>query len=207
MTREQLLGTVLYYVTRTLHSTLRVVVAEHPEYRADEPYLFAAWHGKQFLPVLELTRHRTPRALLVSPSRDGEILATLIQKLGSEVLRGSSRHNNVAALVAMMRKLKEGYSVGYGIDGPIGPIHKVKPGMTHMAQKLGIKIVPVGTAFSRKWVAEKAWDKYEIPKPFAKAALYLGKPISIAKTADLEQCNHELECRLHEAEAEAKKLI
>jgi len=107
----------------------------------------------------------------------------------------------------MMRKLKAGYSLGFGIDGPIGPIYKVKPGMTHMAQKFKIPIIPVGTAFSRSWVAEKAWDKYEIPKPFAKAVFYLGKPFTIEKEADLATSNDMLERLIIQAEITAKTLL
>ncbi|MFX5622524.1 DUF374 domain-containing protein, partial [Acinetobacter baumannii] len=88
----------------------------------------------------------------ISPSKDGDLLTVWLKKLGYEVIRGSSRHQNISALAGMIRKLKKGYSLGFGIDGPIGPIYKVKPGMTHMAQKLGIPIVPVGSAFSQKWV-------------------------------------------------------
>ena len=107
----------------------------------------------------------------------------------------------------MIRKLKAGYSLGFGIDGPIGPIYKVKPGMTHMAQKLRIPIIPVGSAFSRSWVFEKAWDKYEIPKPFAKAVFYLGKPFIIEKEVDLAISNGMLEGLIIQAEITARALL
>lgn len=203
MTRYTFLGLLAYYVTRLLHGTLRVEIHHHPEYNPEKQYLGAFWHGKQFLPVFDMARHQTKRAVLVSSSKDGEILATWLGKIGYTVIRGSSRHNNVRALSQMIRALKEGYTIGYGIDGPIGPIYQVKPGMTHMAKKLGIAIIPIGSAFSRQWIITKAWDKYEIPKPFAKAILYIGKPMIIDKDSDLECCNALLEKNIHDAEAQA----
>jgi lysophospholipid acyltransferase (LPLAT)-like uncharacterized protein len=202
MTRKsQILGYFAYCVTLLLSKTLRVVISKHPEYNPKTQYLFAFWHGKQLLPVFQLQKHQTERAVLVSPSRDGDMLTVWLKNLGYEVIRGSSRKQN------MIRKLKAGYSLGFGIDGPIGPIYKVKPGMTHMAQKFRIPIIPVGSAFSRRWVAEKAWDRYEIPKPFSKAVFYLGKPFYIEKEADLATSNDMLEGLITEAEKVAKKLL
>lgn len=205
--KSQILGHLAYYITLLLGMTLRVVISKHPEYNPKTQYLFAFWHGKQLLPVFELQNHDTQRAVLVSPSRDGDLLSIWLRNLGYEVIRGSSRKQNISALAGMIRKLKEGYSLGFGIDGPIGPIYKVKPGMTHMAQKFGIAIIPVGSAFSHRWVFEKAWDKYEVPKPFAKAVFYLGKPFYIEKEADLAISNDMLERLINDAEKTAKTLL
>ncbi len=205
--KSRFLGYIAYCITRLLGLTWKVVVSKHPDYHPKVQYLFAFWHGKQLLPVLELQHHATARAVLVSPSRDGDILTVWLKNLGYEVIRGSSRKQNISALAGMIRKLKAGYSLGFGIDGPIGPIYQVKPGMTHMAQKLGIPIIPVGSAFSRSWVFEKAWDKYEIPKPFAKAVFYLGEPFVIEKEADLMMSNNRLEKLIIQAEMTAKTLL
>lgn len=205
--KSRILGYFAYYLTLLLAKTLRVVISQDPEYNPKAQYLFAFWHGKQLLPVFQLQTHDTRRAVLVSPSRDGDMLTVWLKNLGYEVVRGSSRKQNISGLVGMLRKLKAGYSLGFGIDGPIGPIYKVKPGMTHMAQKLRIPIIPVGSAFSRRWVAKKAWDQYEIPKPFAKAVFYLGKPFYIEETADLSISNDKLEALIAEAEMKAKTLL
>lgn len=205
--KRKILGLLAYGIANLLRTTLTVEVISHPDYQINQQYLFAFWHGKQFLPVLELQNHETKRAVLVSPSKDGDLLSVWLKKLNYEIIRGSSRHKNISALVGMMRKLKEGHSLGFGIDGPIGPIYKVKPGMTHMAQKYQIPIIPMGSAFSRKWIIAKAWDKYEIPKPFAKAVLYIGKPIWIGENLDLQVANLDLEEAIHRSEAEAHTLL
>lgn len=205
--KSRLLGNLIYFIITLLRKTLTVVVVNDIKYQPDQPFLFAFWHGKQLLPILELQRHKTKRAVLVSPSRDGDLLTAWLENLHYEVIRGSSRRGNIGALKAMIRFLKAGYSLGFGIDGPVGPIYKVKPGMTHMAQRCGIAIVPVGSAFSRRWVAQKAWDRYEIPKPFSKAVFYLGQPLYIAKDADLEASNQALEAAIQAAELNAQHLL
>lgn len=201
------LGLFAYVVSTVLSWTLKIRIVNHPEYNFENQYLFAFWHGKQLLPVLKFNTHKTAHAVLVSSSKDGDILTEWLKRLGYEVVRGSSRRRNISALVGMMKKLKEGFSLGFGVDGPIGPIYKVKPGMTYMAQKVGIEIVPVGTALSHKWVFNKAWDRYEVPKPFSSCACYLGKPLYIDKDADLEQWNLVLEEAIQQAEAKALSLL
>jgi lysophospholipid acyltransferase (LPLAT)-like uncharacterized protein len=205
--KSQLLGNLAYVIVSVLAKTLRVTIVKHADYDPKTPYLFAFWHGKQLLPVLTLTQHQTRRAVLVSPSRDGDLLSICLSRLGYEIVRGSSRHRNIESLVGMIRKLKAGCSLGFGIDGPIGPLHQVKPGMTHLAQKLNIPIIPVGSAFNRAWIFDKAWDKYALPQPFSQAILYLGKPIIIEAGADLDLANRALEKNIHQAEAEAAALL
>jgi lysophospholipid acyltransferase (LPLAT)-like uncharacterized protein len=206
--KYRILGHLVYLLTSLSRRTLRLVVSIHPEYNAHQAHLVAFWHGKQLLPILELNSIvKTERAVLVSASRDGDILTTWLENLGYRIIRGSSRHQNISALSGMIRKLKDGHSLGFGIDGPIGPLHKVKPGMTHMSQKLQIPIIPVGSAFSRKWVIEKAWDKYEIPKLFSKAAIYVGKPFVVDAEADLDESNLRLEEAIHQAEEKAQSLL
>lgn len=201
--KSRLLGYLAFAISFLLGKTLRVEVLSSAAYDPYQQYLFAFWHGKQLLPVLALKHHKTERAVLVSSSRDGDLLTIWLKCLGYEVIRGSSRHNNISGLIGMSRKLRAGYSLGFGIDGPIGPIYQVKPGMTYLAQKFNIPIIPVGSAFNHRWVVERAWDKYEIPKPFAKAVFYLGKPFIMEEKSDLHASNLQLEQLIKEAEAEA----
>lgn len=205
--QNQLLGGLAYCLSALLMKTLRIKMECDVGYCKNQQYLFAFWHGKQWLPIINLIEHDIKMAALVSPSKDGDLLTVWLEKIGYDVIRGSSRHKNVSALSGMIRKLKVGYSIGFGIDGPIGPIYKVKPGMTHMAQKLKIPIVPIGSAFSNKWILEKAWDRYEIPKPFSKAAFYLGQPLYISEQDDLELMNQSLEEQIQLAEQKAHRLL
>jgi lysophospholipid acyltransferase (LPLAT)-like uncharacterized protein len=203
----KVVGTAAFWGTKLLKYTLQIKVQAHPDYKNDQPYLFAFWHGKQLLPVLQLVRHNTPNTALVSPSRDGELLAVWLQKLGYDIVRGSSRDNNVRSTVQLLQRLQAGHSVGFGVDGPIGPMYQVKPGIIYMAQKCNIPIVPLGSAFSRKWLFNKAWDHYQVPKPFARAGYYIGEPIIINKNTDLERANIELGYLLHRAECKAAELL
>ncbi len=206
--KSWLLGNTARLLVGLIYSTMRVTVVIDPAVNTKQQALFAFWHGKQLLPIVELRKiYKMPISVLVSPSKDGDILTVWLQKIRYTVLRGSSRQKNVQGLREMIRQIKMGDSLGFGIDGPIGPIYKVKPGMTHMAQKFCLPIVPMGSAFEKKWVISKAWDKYEIPKPFSKAVFYLGKPIQLESHARLDEENLKLEQLIHDAGSKAQELL
>ena len=205
--KPKIAGRIIVLLSNLLKKSLQVKTYSHPAYHQSVPYLFAFWHGKQLMPVFFLEKHLTLKVALVSPSKDGDILAFWLNKLNYSVIRGSTRDGNIKCTIKLIKKIKQGYSAGFGIDGPIGPIYRVKPGMTYLSQKYNIPIVPLGNALLKKWIATKAWDKYQIPIPFSKATHYIGKPLYIGKDADLEVCNILLENSLHNAESHAIKLL
>ena len=79
-------------------------------------------------------------------------------------------------MVKLLNAAKEGYSVGIAADGPRGPRYQAKSGLAFLAYKTGIEIVPLGVAFSSKWLFKKAWDKYQFPLPFCKFPFILENP-------------------------------
>lgn len=204
----RIVGNFLHIVMLGLVSTLRIKVQKHPSIDPNRAYLFAFWHGKQALPGMVMPRyHNTRRCIMVSPSRDGAMLSVYLKKLGYEVVHGSSRVNNVAVTLRTKQLIEEGVSIGFGIDGPIGPIHVAKPGLVFLAGKCNIQVIPIGSAFSSCWTFHKAWDKFQLPKPFAKSGLVVGEPYSIAEDADIKEECLKLEKLLHQVEQQAADLI
>lgn len=124
--------------------------------------------------------------ILISNSKDGQILASAVEYLGFKTVRGSSHRGGVAGLLAGMKKMKEGYRMVLAVDGPKGPIYKVKDGITALAQKFEKPIVPVRGFCSRKFIFEKSWNKATLPMPFAKVDVVIGK-IKNYSTIELEE--------------------
>ena len=206
--QPKLIGMAAYYAFRGLRLTLRIKVIKDPNIDPKQHYLFAFWHGKQLLPSLSLQKHHnTPMCAMVSPSRDGEILSKYLHKCGFEVTRGSSRANNVASLIRLKNKLLGGTSLGFGVDGPIGPIYEVKPGIVYLSQKYNIPIIAMGSVFNSSWIVEKAWDKFAVPKPFSKACLMLDMPFTIPKDMDIADGCKMVAEKLKECEQKAQELL
>lgn len=159
------------------------------------------WHQHQVFCVKHLLEHRgagLKLGFLISPSVDGEIGAMAVRNLGGEVIRGSSTHTGARALRDYYQALAhQGVSPAITPDGPRGPPWKFKPGAVLLAQMSGRPMIPLSYAASRAWKIK--WDRFVIPKPFARVAIVVGEPVYVPKGLDaagLERLQLEMEQRL-----------
>lgn len=113
-------------------------------------------------------------ALMVSKSKDGEIMSTAMKVMGHIPVRGSSSKGAVAALLACIKKVREGYSTAVAVDGPRGPIYRVKDGVIAISKKLNRPIIPMRAKPYNAWHFEKAWNKARVAKPFSKIDIIIG---------------------------------
>ena len=67
-------------------------------------------------------------------------------------------------------------------DGPRGPRHTMNSGAAWLARATGAPILPVGVAVSRAWRLH-SWDRFTIPKPFARLVVCYGDPVTVAADA------------------------
>lgn len=150
------------------------------------PVIYSFWHRCVFL----ATYHFRNRGIAVMTSRsfDGEYIARIIEKFGYSAVRGSSTRGGVRALLAMHRDIDSGHSVAFTIDGPKGPANVAKPGPVLLARNTQAPIFPFYIAVDRAWILN-SWDKFIIPKPFARATVRIGKLIHVSADADSAALN------------------
>ncbi len=184
----------LYYLISALCKTLEIIkINEKPVSKLEEEnknYVFAFWHGKMLIPWY-INRKQNFSAL-VSRSKDGDILANLLQKWKYDVSRGSSHSGGKEALEEILLKANSKKNVSITPDGPTGPIYKMKAGAVITAKKSRIPIVLVGVFNSRKYVL-KSWDKFEIPKMFSKSVLVFSEPIYIDENLSYEKTTNKID--------------
>ncbi len=204
--KYRMYGNVLYFLLKVISKTLKIEIERSPKIDLKSNYIYGFWHNKLIIASVCLDYYEK-KAGMASPSNDGELIAVTLEKFGFNVVRGSSDQQPVKSLIAMANLVKKGYSAGTPVDGPKGPIYKVKPGMLFLAQKSGRQIVPVGGAYSRSWIFEKAWDKFQFPKPFSKVVCIEGDPIEIPKGADLEKYAEILEKEINRLDLEASEKL
>lgn len=186
-------GTLLYYFIKLLSLSFSFHrIASERIRETEETYIFCFWHEKLLVTALSM-RHVEKKAALASPSKDGELISVPLERMGFEMIRGSSNQKSVSSVISLLKYLKRGYSLGTPVDGPKGPAHKVKTGLLYLAQKSAVKIIPVGGAYTRKWILRKSWDQFQIPKPFSKIIYALGDPISVTEDMNLEDLALRLE--------------
>jgi lysophospholipid acyltransferase (LPLAT)-like uncharacterized protein len=139
-------------------------------------FIFALWHG-HLLPLL--WHHRGDgTVILISEHRDGEVVARAAKSLGYDLIRGSTTRGGGRALISMVRRLQQGDEIAITPDGPRGPAKKFAPGALVAAQRADCFILPTTVAADRAWRL-KSWDRFIIPKPFAKVTVAYGTPSKV----------------------------
>jgi lysophospholipid acyltransferase (LPLAT)-like uncharacterized protein len=175
--------------------TLRLQVEDPHDVVAfvkQQPVIFAIWHNR----LLMLPRVFDPsfptRQIygLISASRDGDLIAQFIERSGYGTIRGSSSRKGVIALRQLVETLRADGNVLVTPDGPRGPVYQVSQGIIFLAQKSGAPIVPIHMEYSSAWRL-KSWDRFVVPRPFAKLRAIVGAPIQIAPLEGAEQFEAE----------------
>lgn len=118
---------------------------------------------------------------MISPSRDGEIIAGVAKLAGWHPVRGSSSKQGRKALKAMVSHLKATHLAAMIVDGPRGPLGVVKAGAIRLAHLTGAVIVPFYISTDRAWTFN-SWDRFFIPKPFTSVTLQFGEMLRFEAT-------------------------
>lgn len=148
-----------------------------------QPFIYVLWHG-QLLPLLWTHRDRSI-AVIISEHRDGEIIARVAHALGFRTVRGSTTRGAARALLAASRELEGGHDLAVTVDGPRGPAGVVTPGAPVISQRTAAPMVPTAASASRAWRL-RSWDRFQIPKPFARVVVVYGAPITVAGASPRE---------------------
>lgn len=187
---------------RALHASWRVSIEGAERIGAPGtggPWLLALFHGK----LVTCLPHFAPYHpyTMISLSRDGDRVSAVAAALGVLPVRGSSSRGGSRALLECVRRLRSGHPTVHIVDGPRGPAREIKPGLMILAQRAGIPVVPLYAGSSRKWVAERSWDRMELPLPCSRVLYRLGEPRAVpagADAAELERLRRELEAEMRE---------
>jgi lysophospholipid acyltransferase (LPLAT)-like uncharacterized protein len=159
-----------------------------------ERFIGAAWHNRLLLLPFALRRFIPHRqgAALISASRDGAWLAKLVHRFGFSVVRGSSSRKGAAAMLQLADVIASGHDVVITPDGPRGPVYRPGGGIILLAQKTGARIVPLNLEYSRSWRLP-SWDKFILPRPFARVRFILGSSHDVRPTSKEEEFEGERE--------------
>jgi lysophospholipid acyltransferase (LPLAT)-like uncharacterized protein len=160
------------------------------------PVLVCAWHESLYPACAWLLRGPLGRALrlglLVSHSRDGELVSRLLGLWGAHVVRGSSSLGGRAGLQALYRAVRrDGVSPLALPDGPRGPARRSKPGALVLAISARVPVVPLAFRVDRAWRL-RSWDRILMPKPFARIGVLVGRPREVPDLLDPAHEAHEV---------------
>ncbi|MBI3951278.1 MAG: lysophospholipid acyltransferase family protein [Acidobacteria bacterium] len=178
-------GLVFYWLITLISCTVRWTVVDWYHYeeirRTGKRIIFTFWHNC----ILLATWFWRRRGIVVmsSWSFDGACNARVIHRFGYGTARGSSSRGAGSAMRQMAACLKNTIDIAFTIDGPRGPRFVAKPGAVRLARMTGQAILPFHISAERFWEVN-SWDRFQIPFPFTRAVVLLGKPIYVAPDGD-----------------------
>lgn len=141
--------------------------------------MLCCWHQQFFSAIRHFKNYAVYQpALMISQSKDGDIIARIAEKTGWHTVRGSSSRDGFRALKEMIDYLKENKFAGHVVDGPRGPAGVVKAGVVKLAQASGALVVPFYISADKAWYFN-SWDRFLLPKPFSRVTLHFGDMLDL----------------------------
>lgn len=171
------------------------------------------WHSRILMTIAVWPKTAQKPAILISRSRDGDVVADAAQRHGVAVVRGSSlnqrktgkQKGSVGAFREMTRHVETGGCMAVTPDGPRGPRMRAGAGAIKLARTAEAPVLPCAWSTSRA-IVFNSWDRFMLPLPFARGVIVYGEPIEIDADADdavVKAAAMSLEERLNAATAEA----
>jgi len=201
---QRLAAALIYGSIRCLAATIRFEINDGSGVLQGPPgqrIIFSIWHNRLPLSLILYRRYivrRAPErrmAAMVSASRDGGLVARVLEHFAVEPVRGSSSRRGPQALREMVSWSERGHDLAITPDGPRGPRYKVQEGVISTAQLTGLPIVPV--SYHLNWKIQfKSWDRFQLPLPFARCQVIAGEIVRVprdANDADRETLRQKLE--------------
>ena len=187
---RKLLAALIYGVIRLVNFTLRWRVHDPHDVlgrTVNQPVIFCAWHNRLALALPAWRRFVLARkpgrriAAIASASRDGTLVAAILQMFGAQPVRGSSSRRGLHAMIELVDHAKQGCDLAITPDGPRGPVYSVQAGVVSLAQMTCLPIMPMSYTLSRK-ITLKSWDRFQIPLPFSRCDLHIGGLIEVPRS-------------------------
>jgi len=205
---QRLVASIIYSLIEAVSLTLRYRWEFHPEVLNGDlgPVIFCIWHNRLPLSLIMYRRFVRERkrphrmAAIVSASKDGGVVARVLEHFGVQPVRGSSSRRGPQALLELTTWAEKGYDLAITPDGPRGPRYELQPGALGLAQFTGLPLVPVSYHLGWK-ISLKSWDRFQIPLPFSCVLMKLGRPFQVPRETSDEQrevLRREVEQRLRE---------
>jgi lysophospholipid acyltransferase (LPLAT)-like uncharacterized protein len=144
----RIISAIAATLIRVLYWTMRVRHARVENIERTPQYIIAFWHAHLLMMVK--CRFRTPISVLISQSKDGELIAGTMAHFDVDSTRGSSSRGGSQAMREMIRLARMGTNLVFTPDGPRGPARVATDGVVYAAQMTGLPIITVAFAAKKK---------------------------------------------------------
>jgi len=195
-----------------------VIYAERAEpiIKSGDGLIALTWHSRFLMLNSAWKKNYALPHVLISRSRDGEIVAQTTKYLGLKSIRGSSKKlghkkakGGAEASRHMIEAIESGGCIVITPDGPRGPRQRLGHGPLRLAKLSGAPLLPCTFSVSRRKQFD-SWDKFIMPLPFGRGQIIWGSAVQISPDAteeDIETVRVQIEDEMNSLLAQADKAL
>lgn len=159
------------------------------------PYAYAILHCHQ---VAAIIGSEQGTCAMVSRSIDGDLLVPSLRVNGVIPIRGSTRtmeqgKGGAEALRRLIEHVRGGAPAYLAVDGPRGPRNYVNRGIAKLSLATGAAVLIAVPIPRRRWILARAWDRFQIPKPFTRIDVFYSPPLRLRDGEDLMTFRQRIE--------------
>ena len=158
------------------------------------------WHSRFMMLTSAWKKQYQLPYVLISRSREGNIVTHASHFLGLKTIRGSTRKaakgkieakakGGAKASIDIVTALENNGCIVVTPDGPRGPRQRLGDGPIRLAKLTGTPLMPCTFAIKNRKVFN-TWDQLVLPLPFGKGKIIWGTPVTIKNTADNRDIEH-----------------
>lgn len=174
------------------------------------PVLFAMWHERSLFGPAHWPDDLGELSTLYASSAIGRVGGDMHRRFGRRPMRMSEKQNNAKASREVLKRMKEGISIGMTTDGPQGPARVVNDATLGWAAAMGRPVYCFAFAVKRH-KRLKTWDKMMFPLPFTRGHVVFhkwdGQVVRKADANALEQARQSLGAALDQSCAKADQAM
>ncbi|AHC99454.1 lysophospholipid acyltransferase family protein [Leisingera methylohalidivorans] len=138
--------------------------------RRGEPVIFVLWHQRLIMAPYLFDTSLGRICALTSSARAGRLAGQILVRLGFETIPMSSHKRHVALSREVLRRTRDGCSIGIAADGPRGPARISSTVPVVWARMTGCRVFTVAFA-EKKVIKLPTWDQQMLPLPFSRGVL------------------------------------
>ena len=136
---------------------------------ADGPVLLVMWHERSIMGALHWPVDAAPLSSLYASSPIGRISGALQRRVGLQPMEMARKKSNRTASRMILKRVRDGVSIGMTGDGPLGPALQVQDAPLDWARATGMPVFcyAFGTTRGRRL---NSWDQMLVPRLFGRGA-------------------------------------
>lgn len=134
---------------------------------ADGPVLFLMWHGRLLFAPHQWPHEAGQLASIHDTSPIGQVVGAVHRRVGLKPMEMSAKLSNIAASRIVLKRFREGASIGMAADGPLGPNQEMQDAPLEWARIMKRPIYGYAFAVKRHRILG-SWDEMMLPLPFTR---------------------------------------